>query len=606
MNKNYINLAFLSTLLFALISDMGNSISHIKNKSMNAHLRFCRLEFRSMISVILTAFLSITLLLSLATGAHAAANAYSLDWNAADPAVNNAPYMPTYAKLTPTSLACPGTDGRYADPLTDAVAYGPTSLDFDAVPSLAPQDLVLGQIVPFEMVINVNGDTTPENGTINFTTSFATETTGGCNFGYDPAYTIYCAFVDTADAGTIDPGNDATVDSFNSTLLGDSFQGTFNVSGLDNGDQVVVEIWVVLNSTIPSQCTGTVQTALESAQTVTGDTINTGQQTVPLLRVQDFAENPVLEINKTALPENYSAVGQNITYTYNVTNSGNVNITGPINVTDNIIGTITISNNSLAPGHSVIGTANYTIIQDDLDNGSVTNEAFATGRFGNNTVTSNTANATVTANQNPALLIVKLATPSIYSVVGQHITYTYIVTNSGNVGIAGPINVTDNKTGTFTISASGPAPGYSVVGTANYTITQADLETCNDNATPINDSDDSDHSDHSNDNATPEVPLESSTDLDNSANLYGCDHSDDCDDSDHSDHSNDNATPICSVTNTAFAIGTFGNNTVTSNTAHATVTAIQCPKCPHHPHHPNECPYHSNDSDYPTYNDSSQ
>src|SRR5674536_380947 len=92
---------------------------------------------------------------------------------------------------------------------------------------------------------------------------------------------------------------------------------------------------------------------------------------------------------------------------------------------------------------------------------------------------------------------------------------------------------------------------------------------------PINDSDDSDHWDHSNDNATHEVPLESSTDLDNSDNLYGCDHSDDCD---HCDHSNDNATPICSVTNAAFATGTFGNNTITSNTANATVTIIQCPE----------------------------
>ena len=199
-----------------------------------------------------------------------------------------------------------------------------------------------------------------------------------------------------------------------------------------------------------------------------------------------------------------------------------------------------------------------------------------------------------------SLTIVKSASPATYFAVGQNITYTYTVTNSGNVNITGPINITDNKTGTFTISNIGLAPGHSITGTANYTITQDDLETCNDNATPINDSD---HWDHSNDNATHEVPLESSTDLDNSDNLYGCDHSDDCDDC---DHSNDNATPICSVTNAAFATGTFGNNTITSNTANATVTIIQCPECPHCPNYPDDCddsdhPNDCNDSDHPDH-----
>ena len=102
-----------------------------------------------------------------------------------------------------------------------------------------------------------------------------------------------------------------------------------------------------------------------------------------------------------------------------------------------------------------------------------------------------------------------------------------------------------------------PSPCQTIIGTANYTITQADIERCcdhpnhivgcNDNATPH----DSDDWDHINDNATPH-------------------------DSDDWDHINDNATPCpCSVTNEAFVTGTFGNNIVTSNTANATVTAVQ-------------------------------
>ena len=44
-------------------------------------------------------------------------------------------------------------------------------------------------------------------------------------------------------------------------------------------------------------------------------------------------------------------------------------------------------------------------------------------------------------------MTVKIASPENYSEVGQNITYTYNVTNTGNVFIAGPITVTDNRTG---------------------------------------------------------------------------------------------------------------------------------------------------------------
>ena len=121
-------------------------------------------------------------------------------------------------------------------------------------------------------------------------------------------------------------------------------------------------------------------------------------------------QGPALTIVKSASPTTYSTVGDLITYTYNVTNSGNVNITGPINVTDSILGTVNITAGDLIPGQSVTGTANYTITQDDINAGSVTNTADVTGTFGNNTITS-TVNATVTAVQGPALTIVKSASP---------------------------------------------------------------------------------------------------------------------------------------------------------------------------------------------------
>ncbi len=187
-----------------------------------------------------------------------------------------------------------------------------------------------------------------------------------------------------------------------------------------------------------------------------------------------------------------------------------MNITGPITVTDDKIGTVNITSGNLVPSQSVLGYATYTITQADLDAGSVTNAAYATGTFGNNTTTSNTDNETVTAVQNPALLIDKSASPTNYSASGDLITYTYNVTNSGNVNITGPITVTDDKIGTVKITAGNLVPSQSVLGNATYTITQADLD-------------------------------------------------------------------AGSVTNAAYATGTFGNNTTTSNTDNETVTAVQNP-----------------------------
>jgi uncharacterized repeat protein (TIGR01451 family) len=60
-----------------------------------------------------------------------------------------------------------------------------------------------------------------------------------------------------------------------------------------------------------------------------------------------------------------------------------------------------------------------------------------------------------------------------YKYVGQKITYTYTVTNSGTVSIKN-IKVTDNKIG-VKISRSTLAPGRSVKGTGTYTVTKADM-----------------------------------------------------------------------------------------------------------------------------------
>ena len=197
---------------------------------------------------------------------------FNLNWYAADPVQNSAPYLPSYLKLGPANLPRP-LGGRAADPLRNAVAYGPTSSQLDALTSLAGEPMSLGQVVPFEAVIEASGGTGPEHGTIEFTTSWSTHTTANDEFGFDKNYKVYCAFVDTADLGSVDPHNNAKVDSFSSVLVNtgtidEKIQGTFRVSGLDSGDRVIVEIWVVLMSTQPDHVGGTIASDLVSAQKV--------------------------------------------------------------------------------------------------------------------------------------------------------------------------------------------------------------------------------------------------------------------------------------------------------------------------------------------------
>ena len=88
-------------------------------------------------------------------------------------------------------------------------------------------------------------------------------------------------------------------------------------------------------------------------------------------------------------------------------------------------------------------------VQADLDSGSVKNTAKASA----NGTDSNPDDETVTADQKPALSLVKTASPTSYDSVGDDL-HSYLVTNTGNVTLAGPVTVADDKA-TVTCPAAG-------------------------------------------------------------------------------------------------------------------------------------------------------
>lgn len=198
--------------------------------------------------------------------------------------------------------------------------------------------------------------------------------------------------------------------------------------------------------------------------------------------------------------------GDVITYSFTVRNSGNVTLSD-VAITDAQAGSITYAAaddgdgdndiDTLAPGAVATVTGTHALTQGEINAGEATNTALATGSDPDGTpVTdiSDSANPgdgtgpddpTVTpiARTN-GLSVVK--TPSIASgaMEGDVITYSYLVTNTGNTDLT-DVTLTDQHTsasGTVLLSLSGggviaslPA-GQNVTLTATYTVTQDDID----------------------------------------------------------------------------------------------------------------------------------
>ena len=180
---------------------------------------------------------------------------------------------------------------------------------------------------------------------------------------------------------------------------------------------------------------------------------------------------PALTLVKTASPTTYDSVGDIIGYSYLVTNSGNVTLAGPVTVADDKA-TVVCPAGGLVLLALMTCTASYTITQADLDGGSVKNTAMASA----NGTDFNPDDETVTADQKPALSLVKTATPATYDLVGDVIGYSYLVTNSGNVTLYDITVVDDKATVTCPDTSAGLAPLGQISCNASYTITQADLD----------------------------------------------------------------------------------------------------------------------------------
>jgi len=190
------------------------------------------------------------------------------------------------------------------------------------------------------------------------------------------------------------------------------------------------------------------------------------------------APNPSIAIKKSASVTSYSAPGTVITYTYVVTNTGNVTL-NPVTVSDPMSGLSKVScpDTSLAPTQTESCTATYTTTQKDVDAGSLTNVGTATGTPPTGPNVTGTSTVTIPAKQTPSIAIKKSASVTSYSAPGTVITYTYVVTNTGNVTL-NPVTVSDPMSGLSKVSCpdTSLAPTQTESCTATYTTTQKDVD----------------------------------------------------------------------------------------------------------------------------------
>src|SRR5690606_23113636 len=142
-------------------------------------------------------------------------------------------------------------------------------------------------------------------------------------------------------------------------------------------------------------------------------------------------QTPGIQLEKTADVLTYDSVGDQITYSFVVSNTGNVTLSN-VEVNDPLYN-LTFGPVTLSPSASETFTYTYTIAQVDIDNGSIYNQATVSGEDPNNSPVEDTDDETVTAIQTPGIQLEKTADVLTYDSVGDQLTYSFVVSNTGNV-----------------------------------------------------------------------------------------------------------------------------------------------------------------------------
>ncbi|MBW7882604.1 MAG: tandem-95 repeat protein [Caldilineaceae bacterium] len=502
------------------------------------------------------------------------------------------------APLAQPALAAGGdfanTDFAAAAPFTYNHATGGgayndrTVGDFgDVTEQLEGGEFTCGDTVTYLAQIEVAANPVDANQTIELDFRFLADSTGqsgaalsdityvGINYGQvengdDGTGTNPGAGNFGLDSGIMDDGG-STATLVAESLTGPLFQsgsdllGTVQIDDLEAGEKVVLRIDVLLSCNPGSSPTGNLQGQLDAGRVIAPvqETINTGQQTIPFLKVGEIfgAGEPVLQIEKTVTTANGTCgvddvetlsvtAPATVKYCYSVSNPGTADLFDvaveddngtPGNTSDDFI--VSLSGLSNLDGQADAGdlpsgaTATGEALVTMNIGGTVTNLATATGNNGrsggNFQVLTDADTATVEVagpvNQPPVAADDSASTPEdtavSINVASNDIDPDGNLDPTSAVLISGPANGTlvNNGDGTFTYT-----PNANFNGTDSFVYEICDTDGLCDQATvtitvtPVNDGPDAVDDSYSTAEDTPlTVPapgvLNNDTDVDGDA-----------------------------------------------------------------------------------------
>jgi uncharacterized repeat protein (TIGR01451 family) len=315
--------------------------------------------------------------------------------------------------------------------------------------------------------------------------------------------------IDVENTGNMSLTNLVVSDPFVSNLAAvDADHDGFNDGdGNRDGKLSVGETWHYTANHTVSQTEidngGIVDPALALTNTATADTDQTALESASASVA--VLQDPDLAITKTADVASVDAEGDLINYTIDVENTGNMSLTNLV-VSDPFVSNLAAvdadhdnfndgdanHDGKLSVGETWHYTASHTVTQDDIDNGGVVDPALTIS----NTATADTdqtapesASASVTVQQHPALDLEKTADVTSVDAAGDVINYAITVENTGNMSLTGLVvsdpfvsnlAAVDADSDTFndgdTNHDGKVSVGETWQYTASHTVTQAEID----------------------------------------------------------------------------------------------------------------------------------
>ena len=200
-------------------------------------------------------------------------------------------------------------------------------------------------------------------------------------------------------------------------------------------------------------------------------------------KIVSIKQDANIQLEKTSDRDNFTEVGQEVTYTFKVKNTGNVTLTDVKVMDETFQFDVGLDKTTLAPGEQATGTFTYTVTQDDMDRGEIHNVAMTEGtppnydsENPNETKPTDKDEVKVKGEQGNGILLKKTSNADAVYEIGEEIEFIFTVKNTGNITLNN-VQVNDPMLGgKIELEESVLLPGETTKGKAKYTVTEADYE----------------------------------------------------------------------------------------------------------------------------------